>query len=520
MSYTTFAADYRINALLGGTRWSGTTGSAATLSYSIPTAGAYWTANYGNDREPSYAWTPLNSAQSSAFRLALTQWSEVANVTFAPRTESGSYVGDVRVAFSPVVATQGAAAWAYVPPTAGYVAEAGDVWLNPTYADYSPGTYGFVTLLHELGHALGLKHPFASTSYSTTLLTGAEDTTQYSLMSYTEYAGAGYTYTATGGGRYSYTEVLATTPMLYDMLTIQYLYGANTGTRAGDDTYTFSNTQGELKTIWDAGGVDTFDLSNQTLGMIIDLNAGHYSSLGVRQTTYQGALSTASNNIAIAFGANIENAIGGSGPDTLYGNALSNVLRGGADNDSLQGAGGTDTLDGGAGIDTAVFTGDRSQYTIAGSGVDKVVVSSSAEGIDTLMGVESLRFSNQSLGLGTIPTLAVDVTKTPIEGNSNHINWFLLQLGSPLTQVASVNYQTRDGTAAAGSDYYATSGTASIAQGDISTIIGVEIIGDAVSENDEVYYLDITSPVGASFPGEVLTLTAIRTIINDDGSVS
>ena len=51
----------------------------------------------------------------------------------------------------------------------------------------------------------------------------------------------------------------------------------------------------------------------------------------------------------------IENAEGGSGNDTLYGNAAANTLRGGAGNDKLCGLAGKDTLVGGKGADVFIF---------------------------------------------------------------------------------------------------------------------------------------------------------------------
>jgi len=141
-------------------------------------------------------------------------------------------------------------------------------------------------------------------------------------------------------------------PMLYDIAAIQYIYGANMTTRTGDDVYTFGKT--DLRAIWDAGGNDTFDASNQTSAAKIDLVAGHFSSFG-----------SGKDNIAIAFNVVIENATGTAFNDTLTGNQVSNKLIGDNGNDILDSggmssriaAGGSDDgqaddLQGGAGNDT------------------------------------------------------------------------------------------------------------------------------------------------------------------------
>ena len=79
-----------------------------------------------------------------------------------------------------------------------------------------------------------------------------------------------------------WTELPTSTPMLYDIAAIQYLYGANTNTRSGNDTYTFDADKPFIKTIWDGGGTDTIDASNQQYQAIIDLREGHFSSIGLR----------------------------------------------------------------------------------------------------------------------------------------------------------------------------------------------------------------------------------------------
>ncbi|WP_432742024.1 trypsin-like serine protease [Methylobacter sp. G7] len=120
------------------------------------------------------------------------------------------------------------------------------------------------------------------------------------------------------------------------------------------------------------------------------------------------------------------------------------------------------------------------------------------------------------------PTQADQVQKTVTEGNSGtSYAYFLLQftgMRSDTTQILSVDYATRDGTARAGEDYLAAKGTLALYPNENQAVIPVEIIGDTFSEPDESFYLDIVNPIGGSFGAGVLQLTAIRTIVNDDGN--
>ena len=119
------------------------------------------------------------------------------------------------------------------------------------------------------------------------------------------------------------------------------------------------------------------------------------------------------------------------------------------------------------------------------------------------------------------PTKPEDVKKQLPEGNSGTTYaYFLLQfLGvrSSPDQILSVDFATRDGTATKGQDYVAAKGTLKLYPGEVQAVIPVEIIGDTRPEADEVFYLDVTNPVGGSFGPSVVTLTAMRTIVNDDG---
>lgn len=498
-----------IDALILGRQWGTDQGTGISITYSIPDTSAYWLNDYGSG-EPE-TWSGLSSSQADYFRMALAAWAQVADITFVEVEDDITY-GEIRVAFSQAVADSGdAAGWAYVP---GSQPEAGDIWLDYDQGGtYAPGTFGYSSLLHEIGHTLGLDHPFDANTINGAVLTGDQDSTQYSVMSYTDYDGVGSTFTETSPGHYSYIDVQSTTPMLYDILAIQYLYGPNMNTRTGDDVYTFSNTQAVFEAIWDAGGIDTFDLSNQTLSVTVNLTAGEFSSIGIKEIWDNGiVVEGATNNIAIAYDVTIENVIGGSADDQLIGNAASNQFTGGQGNDIITGAGG---------VDTAIYDGAMDDYTIdiLTSGDIVVTTTATAEGVDTLTGIEWLRFEDKTIStsiLAHVPTTPDEVEITFDEGNNNQINYFLLSIAAPISVDASVTYMTMDGTAIAGEDYVFTSGIATITAGETSTAIAVEILGDEIMEEDETFFLEASDPEGGVFPVGVQTLSAMHTIINDD----
>ncbi len=366
VSKITKSGNVYIDDLLGDYKWA----SPTTLTYSFPTNKSFYGSPYGSGELTTFG--TLNAAQQTAATAALAAYAAVANVKFTLVTESSSKHGDIRMASSDKPST----AWAYMPTTA---AEGGDAWFNKSSGYYSnpvKGNYAYVTFLHELGHSLGLEHPHENG------MPLERDAMEYTVMSYRAYNGAPLT------GYTNETWGFAQSLMQLDIAAVQQMYGANFTTNAGNTTYKWSPTTGEMSidgvgqgapggnkiflTVWDGGGIDTYDFSNYTTNLKVDLNPGAFSTTSTAQLAklYYDGSQVADGNIANALlyqgdvRSLIENAKGGTGHDTIIGNQADNTLWGGLGNDSLSGGlgndiliggAGADRLDGGAGIDTANY---------------------------------------------------------------------------------------------------------------------------------------------------------------------
>lgn len=114
------------------------------------------------------------------------------------------------------------------------------------------------------------------------------------------------------------------------------------------------------------------------------------------------------------------------------------------------------------------------------------------------------------------PSSAEEVQRFVVEGPSTR-TYFLVEYNGSRSDPSmnlQVDYATRDGSAQAGLDYLATSGTLVLYPGENKAAISVEILSDTLAEGAETLYLDIFNPVGGTFPGGVAVLSAMRTIMD------
>ncbi len=246
--------------------------------------------------------------------------------------------------------------YAYFPSAGGGSVQsvASDVWVSftPTSNPVTAGTWQWQVLQHELGHALGLDHTGPYNGGGVTYEADAEFIEDYRTTSVMSY--------------FSDNAKIPDGWMLADVIALQTIYGVNMTTRTGNTTYGYNGNAGGIfdfttnsdpfLTIWDAGGIDTLDVSLFAGNQRIDLRGMTYSSvLGF------------DDNVAIAPGARIENARAGGGSDNVQGNELANRLWGNAGNDTLDGGAGGDSLTGGTGGDRLIGLSGRDRLD---AGVD------------------------------------------------------------------------------------------------------------------------------------------------------
>lgn len=120
-------------------------------------------------------------------------------------------------------------------------------------------------------------------------------------------------------------------------------------------------------------------------------------------------------------------------------------------------------------------------------------------------------------GRGTIvdderPTISVDDVETLEGDQGTTIASFTVSLSAPSEDDITVIISTRNGTAGAGTDYQALSGTATFAPGDTEEAATVQISGDTTAEPDETFFVALSDPTNATIDDGL----GRGTILDDD----
>ncbi len=509
----------QLNALLSGSSW--TIPTSRVLTYSFYNSGTYYGTETGV-RE-------VNNAVKNNVRQIFSWLETVINIDFQEVDEAttGTY-GNLRY----MVSDNAEYAYAYFP--SNFLDVGGDVhlsanWVNQTPNgggfDELPGSYGYEALIHETGHALGLKHP-----HEDPVLPLSEDNTANTMMSYRNTA----KYILTNGTWIN--QNAAATAMVYDIAALQYLYGGKPK-ETGNSYYQFGNkidkftlngvlsidTPYQLKqTIWDTGGSDTLDFSRlafDSSGYRLDINPGgwltanssykYLATLNDPNVT-QGTIQTTyfETGTAIAFGVVLENLVNSSSNDTIYANSSANTFGGytsgrAVGNDVIWNATSSDTLN------LAGYSSTGVSQTRSGN---DLVLRLGNNGSVTVKNYYAGAQINIVYGVSTLPsvTLAVSPIAVKEDGATNLVYTFT-RTGSTTTAL-TVNY-TINGSATNGADYTRIASAINFAVGSATASLIVDPIPDTSLEANETVSLTLTAGTGYTVG---TTTPVVGTIDNDE----
>ena len=452
------------NGLFGGS-WAG--GAGLVLTYSVPGPGTSYWAGYSSVteyNEPYDGFSVLSNTQKARFVQIMEQFDSLVGATFNGVPDNNTNPGDIRVAFHNPDAEEWG--YAYLPfantNPAFEPGLSGDIWISNQVdgilsSTFAVGSYDYFALMHEVGHALGLKHTFESP-----VIPLQYDNYRYSIMSYTSQTDMWH---VVFDENFANSErVVPITPMLFDVHALQQLYGAGSA-GAGATTYSFDPSFAVLQTIWDAGGIDTWNLAGHSRPSFVDLRPGAFSSVDFYSRAAQidaavliwgefnrahitnnilngSDLFTWTDNVAIAYGTIIENVTFGNSNDTAIGNDANNVLLGNGGADNLKGGGGNDRLDGGTGTDT--LTGNAGDDTFVVDIAGDVVIEAAAQGTDKVLSSVTYTLTANVENLVLLDGFGA------LSGTGNTLNNTILGNGASNVLTGGAGNDTLDGDAGFG----------------------------------------------------------------------
>jgi serralysin len=308
-----------------------------------------------------------NSAQRANTLISMQEFSKAANITWT-EADTGFNINFGVEQLNPTNSGNGVqgVTWFHLSPQAVMSSPTGIVMnTHSSLGNFGLGEtpFGGYANTHEMGHAMGLKHPFQTENYN-----GSTDPVVPSYMNNAGWSVMAYT----DGSQVARSEVRSLAPG--DVAAMRLLYGTNMNTNAGNTTYDLSSSAySGYRTICDPNTTnsnDTFMATGAVGNCTIDLRndiGNQTDGLHMSKVTLAGG---GIAKVVIAGGDWIENAIAGAGADTVWGNAIPNYLYGG--NDTIKAGDGNDALFGGMGTganNTGNNSGSDDLYGEAGSDI-------------------------------------------------------------------------------------------------------------------------------------------------------
>lgn len=399
-----------IDSLVWGCQWTNIAGHAGQETTSNPVNITY-SYGYASANGAGSAWL---ASETAAFGKAMQAFENVCNIEFTQTAFNTNPARQSNIIFYQVPerfwgANSGVLGEFEVPDnstpsTHGYFNYQEASWTN-----LNQGSYSFVTIIHELGHGLGLAHPHdGGGEAGATIFPGVTDPWStgthglnqgiWSTMSYN----SGWNENPAPSRLYGWEG----TPMALDIAALQAIYGANTNFNTGDNVYQLPAANGSgsyWSCLWDAGGSDTISNVGSNISCIINLNEAPL--VGPNAGGYVSANQGIIGGFTIAHQTIIENAIGGNANDVFTGNSANNHLIGAAGNDLFIGIGGLDSIDGGAGLDQIRLLQNRSNFLTSydvGAGTYRVANRYAPQDELVTTQVEFAEFADQILEIDNI----------------------------------------------------------------------------------------------------------------------